>query len=72
MSMKKYTVELTNGSRVEYAAQIITYDNIGNLLFANEKQVPMTPENQQGKSLDIVACIHNNQYIQYYPSPTVQ
>lgn len=67
MQSKSWTIELVDGGAVIVNAQIVTYDQAGNLIFCDEKAV-MDQGGQKG--LELLQCINSRQYIRYYPTPT--
>ena len=68
--MKSWTVQLCSGELEKVSAEIVTYDQAGNLVFANTKKIAV-PSQQPGE-LELIRCINDRQYVQYYPSATVQ
>ena len=47
MLTKKYQVNLTNGEAKYVTAEIVTYDQCGNLIFMNNKKTLQTHDNLQ-------------------------
>lgn len=70
--MKTWKVNLTNGESLRISAQIVTYDQAGNLIFMNEKKTLATANNPEGRDLDLVHCVNSRAYIDYSPAQTVQ
>lgn len=67
--MKAYIVKMTDGSEQRVNAEICTYDQVGNLLFANERKIkaPQAAPNAQAE-VTIVKVINLRSFIEYYPA----
>lgn len=70
--LKKYRVNLVNGTHETVQAQAMTYDNVGNLNFFNQKKTLATANNPEGFTVELVKCFNNGHYISYEPAPTIQ
>ncbi len=69
MLTKKYQVNLTNGEAKYVTAEIVTYDQCGNLIFMNNKKTLQTHDNPDGQSLELVHCFNSRHYIDYCHAP---
>lgn len=67
--MKSWTVQLVSGEIETIKAEIVTYDQAGNLIFCNQQKI-QKPGQERG--LELLQCINHRQYVQYYPTPTMQ
>lgn len=67
--MKKYTVYLANGKTHNVTAEIVTYDQSGNLIFMNTKKTLQTHENPDGQMLELVHCFNSRHYESYCHAP---
>lgn len=66
---KKYIVTLCNGKQEELTADQVTYDDVGNLMFLNFKQGLQTPQNPEGKSIELVKGYNARHYESYCHAP---
>lgn len=63
-NMKNYRVKLLGGLTEDIKAEIVTYDQVGNLNFMNT--------NPEGTSLELVRCFNSRHYESYGPAPSIQ
>lgn len=68
-TVKNYTINLTNGLSENVKAEIVTYDQAGNLIFFNTKKTLQTPNNPEGESLELVKCYNSRHYVSYGHTP---
>lgn len=71
-TMKNYRVKLCSGLNADIKAEIVTYDQAGNLIFMNTKKTLQTPENPDGQTLELVHCFNSRHYESYGPAPVMQ
>lgn len=67
--LKSYNIYLVNGQTETVKAQIVTYDNAGNLIFFTTKKTLQTPDNPEGEGLELVKCYNSRHYISYGHTP---
>lgn len=70
--MKSYRVKLCSGLTQDIKAEIVTYDQAGNLIFMNTKKTLQTHDNPEGTSLELVHCFNSRHYESYGPAPVMQ
>ena len=66
---KKYEVTLTSGKVEKITADHVTYDDFGNLMFLNFKTTIQTPQNPEGKTIELVKCYNARHYESYCLAP---
>lgn len=70
--MKNYRVNHMDGTHQDVKAEIVTYDQAGNLIFMNTKKTLQTADNPDGQSLELVHCFNSRHYKSYGPAPIMQ
>ena len=71
-TMKNYRVKLITGVTQDIKAEIVTYDQAGNLIFMNTKKTLQTHDNPDGQTLELVHCFNSRHYESYGPAPSIQ
>lgn len=67
--MKKYRVNLVDKASETLDAETVTYDDVGNLMFLNFKKTIQTPQNPEGKEVELVKCYNARHYVSYELAP---
>ena len=62
MKTKKYNVKFKDGTQDVFNAMANTMDNIGNVMLVNVVNSVVTPDNETGKAMDLVAIIAHGSY----------
>lgn len=66
---KTYAINIYNGTTETVTAEIVTYDQAGNLIFMNTKKTLQTADNPDGTALELVKCYNSRHYISYGHAP---